>query len=147
MNITKSTFSNQQCSSNGGAISNGGTLTVMQSTFYNNSAGNLGGAIANDGKATIDRSTFTGNSAASGGAIANIPPGQITITKSTFSNNSEPQVTGVPGNITTDPADDESSSGHSHHHHPHPHHLNVMSQVPIRIQHSLSTPLLKIRVI
>ncbi|WP_368731456.1 hypothetical protein [Bacillus sp. AFS076308] len=53
----------------------------------------------------MSRSTFTGNTAASGGAIANIPPGTFTITNSTISNNSEPQITGVP-----DPADDESSS-------------------------------------
>ncbi len=89
------------CVPGGGAIYNGGTLTITNSTFSGNSAffsegggGAAGGAIASSGTLTITNSTFSGNSAsysggggfASGGAIAS--SGTLTVTNSTFYFNS-----------------------------------------------------------
>jgi hypothetical protein len=81
----------------GGAISNGGTLTVTKSTFTGNSAfPGIGGAIENGGIAssgtlTVTNSTFSGNSAGfagiGGGAILNFA-GTLTAINSTFSGNS-----------------------------------------------------------
>ena len=75
--------------SDGGGITNYGTLTVTNSTFSSNSAINSGGGISNNaGTLTITNSTFSGNSAGtSGGGIFN-SNGALTITNSTFSGNS-----------------------------------------------------------
>lgn len=63
----------------GGAICNGGLLTIIRSTFYGNTARDDhgdergGGAIFNYGTLHVENSTFSGNTAAAGvgGAIAN----------------------------------------------------------------------------
>ncbi|AOT71978.1 stalk domain-containing protein [Geosporobacter ferrireducens] len=72
----------------GGAILNGGTLTVYDSAFAGNTAENWGGAIYNDeGTLTVDGSTFTGNSSGFlGGAIQN-DFGILTVHGSSFTNN------------------------------------------------------------
>jgi hypothetical protein len=74
----------------GGAIANGGTLTVVNTTFTGNaaSAASLGGgAIYNGGSLTIINSTFSANtSVTSGGAIFN-DGGTVTIINSTITNN------------------------------------------------------------
>ncbi|BCM88799.1 hypothetical protein IAD21_00641 [Abditibacteriota bacterium] len=72
----------------GGAISNGGTLTVNSSSFSDNStSGGFGGAIysPNGSTLTINGSTFTTNTASLGGAIYN--GGTATINTSAFFNN------------------------------------------------------------
>jgi CSLREA domain-containing protein len=57
----------------GGAIDNTGGMQVSSSTFSNNDADSTGGAIATSNDATITKSTFSANglSANHGGAIAN----------------------------------------------------------------------------
>ena len=101
--------------SNGGAISNYGTLVVSNTTFaynkanyggviynYNNNdltiagstftgnkANGLGGIIYNNGTGNISAidSTFTSNSASSGGLIYNASSGNISFTSSTIGSN------------------------------------------------------------
>ncbi|HEU0026642.1 MAG TPA: HYR domain-containing protein [Ktedonobacterales bacterium] len=76
--------------SNGGAISNLGTVHIINSTLSGNSApsGEYGGAIGNGGTMTIALSAFSSNSAFAGGAIYNDNGGSMTISRSTFSSNS-----------------------------------------------------------
>ncbi len=69
-------------SSNGGGISNSGTLTVSNSTFSGNSAASIGGGISNDGTLTVSNSTLSGNSATVGGGILNV--GTLTVSNSTL---------------------------------------------------------------
>ncbi|MCR4410833.1 MAG: Ig-like domain-containing protein [Thermoguttaceae bacterium] len=72
----------------GGAISNNGTLTILDSRFENNSASNAGGAIYVGGSGattTIRNTAFVGNSASGGGAIYNHQ--RMTIENSTFTGN------------------------------------------------------------
>ena len=87
----------------GGAIYNGGTLTITNSTFSNNSAPNSdGGAIYNGGTLTITNSTFSNNSApvTAGGAIEN-SVGTVRVINSTFSNNSASSYGGAIENNDT----------------------------------------------
>ena len=74
---------------NGGAIFNGGTLTLTEMVLTGNRADSNGGAILNlGGTLTINRCTIKGNTAAqSGGAIEN-RSGSVQITNSTISGNS-----------------------------------------------------------
>jgi CSLREA domain-containing protein len=74
---------------NGGAINNGGTLTLTDSTIDGNTAsGGAGGGIYNtsggfngDGTLNLIRTTVSNNSAnAQGGAIANVSSGVVTLT-------------------------------------------------------------------
>lgn len=99
LEIEQSTISNNIVSADGpygqgGGISNGGTLTIMQSTISNNTAqgGNdgSGGGIANGGPLTITKSIISSNIArgafASGGGISSFW-GAVVITGSTLSYN------------------------------------------------------------
>jgi hypothetical protein len=73
LTIIDSTISNNKAEE-GGAICNGGTLTIINSTFYGNVARDRrGGAIRNYGLLAITNSTFSGNNAPGGigGAIHN----------------------------------------------------------------------------
>lgn len=91
LSINNVNFSNNMSSANGGAIFNGGNMTITDSTFSNNSAA-LGGAIYHFHYAlTITKTTFSGNSVIfKGGAIYNdstsIYP--LKIADTTFSDNS-----------------------------------------------------------
>jgi hypothetical protein len=92
--ISNLIIANGHSNTQGGGISNAGTLTVTGSTFENNSAGgvpsggNGGGAIfASSGVLTVRNSTFVGNTSAPGGAI-NANDGTVTIDRSSFSGNS-----------------------------------------------------------
>ena len=72
----------------GGAIDNTGSLSINSSTLSGNSASD-GGAIWNDASSsnlTISGSTLTGNNASTGGAISN--GGNLGVTNSTFAANS-----------------------------------------------------------
>jgi hypothetical protein len=79
----------------GGAICNGGMLTIINSTFSRNVARqHRGGAIANYGTLTITNSTFNGNSSGSSGIAGGIlngglfqSSGTLTINNSTLSGN------------------------------------------------------------
>jgi predicted outer membrane repeat protein len=89
--VNNSTFSFNQASTSGGAISNnGGNLSIFGSTFANNVAQNsagYGGGIDNfsSGTITVSNSTFFGNQGGNGGAIYS--HGTATITDSTISGN------------------------------------------------------------
>ena len=78
VNITNSTFSKNTAMlkdhslQQGGAITNGGEMTITGSTFEGNQAGKIGGAIYNAGKLTFNgTNTFSGNTAAEGKDIYN----------------------------------------------------------------------------
>lgn len=74
---------------NGGAIANGGNLTLT-SVVVRNSSANNGGGIYNDGVLTIDRSAIWGNTAfANGGGIESTgnASSRLTIVNSTISGN------------------------------------------------------------
>ncbi|MDO8432340.1 MAG: choice-of-anchor Q domain-containing protein [Candidatus Binatus sp.] len=90
LNLETLTVAHGFSASNGGGISNSGTLSVSNSTLSNNSISpNLsGGGIFSTGTLTVTNSTFSGNTATNsvGGGIANT--GTLTVTNSTFSGNS-----------------------------------------------------------
>lgn len=78
VNITKSTFSKNTAMledhslQQGGAITNGGEMTITGSTFEDNTANKRGGAIFNSGTLTVNgTNTFSGNTAAEGKDIYN----------------------------------------------------------------------------
>ncbi|RYD30645.1 MAG: hypothetical protein EOP86_19555, partial [Verrucomicrobiaceae bacterium] len=70
----------------GGAISNGGLLTLLNCTLSGNSA-IQGGALSNQGTLTLMRCTLTGNGAGGGAAIIN-EGGNLTLAHCTLSENS-----------------------------------------------------------
>ena len=61
----------------GGAICNGGALTIINSTFSGNVARHRGGAIGNHGFLVITNSTFSGNSSGSSGHAGGILNGGL----------------------------------------------------------------------
>ncbi len=71
----------------GGAIRNNGTLTITNSTFSGNSAALGGGGILNFGTLTVVGSTFSANTANYGGGILNDIGGTLSLTNSTLSGN------------------------------------------------------------
>src|SRR5690349_17867544 len=78
---------NGNSSSVGGAISNTGTLAVVDTDFRANSAG-FGGAIdSRAGTVTITGSTIRNGSGTSGGAAIHLRGGQMEITSSTIADN------------------------------------------------------------
>lgn len=87
LTITQCTFNGNQ-GYNGGAISSTGNLSVSGSTFVNNSAqtGSGGGAIYIQGSGTVTNSTFVSNSGSLGGALVTYG-GFVTLTNNTFSAN------------------------------------------------------------
>ncbi|PUB09952.1 calcium-binding protein, partial [Yoonia sediminilitoris] len=89
--LMNSTLSNNVVRNAGGAISNFGALEVANSTFSYNSAFGAGGAIYSDAQGgagvTVTNSIFSGNDADYGGAI-NIHQGTMNVTNSTFVGNS-----------------------------------------------------------
>lgn len=87
VNITNSTFSKNTAMledhslQQGGAITNGGEMTITGSTFEGNQAGRIGGAIFNAASGKLDfkgTNTFTNNTAAEGKDIYN--EGTLTMT-------------------------------------------------------------------
>jgi predicted outer membrane repeat protein len=93
----------------GGAIWNGGTVTLYNTAFNDNgaSAGEnmaVGGAIYNVGTLTVTNSTFGYNFATGygyGGSIFNA--GKLTITDSGFNDNSAAQAAAIENNGSDDP--------------------------------------------
>lgn len=109
------TLANALSHQSGGAIANGGALTVAESTFSHNAAGPMfgsvggldAGAIFNTGTLSVSNTTFSSNvavaacslgscSGGSGGAIDN--SGVAAVTNSTFSNNKGPAAGGAIAN-------------------------------------------------
>ena len=74
---------------NGGAIWNSGPLTLIDSTVSDNSAANAGGAIANFSALTLVGSVLSGNTAPAGGGIYN--NSRLTLSRTTLSGNAATQ--------------------------------------------------------
>ncbi|HEX4160946.1 MAG TPA: Ig-like domain-containing protein [Acidimicrobiales bacterium] len=95
LDVSGSTFRNDQSSSFGGAINNDMVANVTGSTFVGNQATLDGGAVDSaefgaDSTLTVRGSSFSSNNAAIGGAIANAAnggTGALTVASSTFSQN------------------------------------------------------------
>lgn len=92
VSITNSTFSKNTALKDhilqqGGAITNGGEMTITGSTFEGNQAGKIGGAIFNSGTLTVNGGSFDGNKASNGGAIYNATNATLKITGTSFTNN------------------------------------------------------------
>lgn len=83
--LTKLSLNNGAALTGGGAISNGGTLNLVNITLSNNSS-TLGGALANVGDVYLTNVTINNNRATQGGGIYNA--GYLNISNSTFSGNS-----------------------------------------------------------
>lgn len=79
----------------GGALTNFGTVTLINSTIKENVALIEGGAILNFGEMTILRSTLSGNSAPGGVGGAVFNTGRLTVTNSTLSGNSAGEAGGA----------------------------------------------------
>lgn len=87
LTVSEVVFEALRTDSAGGAISNfsGGILNVFNSVFLNNFSELDGGAISNGGTLTVDGTLFSNNFAESGGGISN--GGDLTVSKSTFFEN------------------------------------------------------------
>ena len=89
LSIVNSAFSHNSANGLGGAVYNFGILSISDSVFSHNSANGLGGAIYNGGGLSISDSVFSHNSANGlGGAILNGGDSELSISDSAFSNNS-----------------------------------------------------------
>lgn len=96
LDVSRTRFTGNTASGDGGAIFTGGDLTVSHSTFSGNSAGSDGGAIFATGDVAVSDSTFSGNTAAeqAGGIYSS---GTLAITGTTFMANSA--VAGAGGGL------------------------------------------------
>lgn len=90
LNISDTTFMNNNSDKNGGAIISYADTTISRCNFTENSSaeGNGGAVYHGEGKLTIDKNTFTKDIAKkSGGAIYAVTNAPATITNSIFSEN------------------------------------------------------------
>jgi large repetitive protein len=95
---------------NGGAIANTGTMTFTGSTVAASDSSGSGGGIANSGTLTITNSTVNGNFApVNGGGLLN--SGTLTVTRSTVSGNSSEVNGGAVSNTGTAIFYDSTISG------------------------------------
>ena len=86
---------------NGGAVSNAGSLVLVNSSISGSSV-TLGGAVVNAaGVVSVFNSTLSGNSATNGGAIYNDAGGAVSLTASTLSGNSGGSAAGGIFNFST----------------------------------------------
>ena len=89
LQATDVVFSNNQASTNGGAIFANGDVTLDRVALVNNVSGNVGGGIfvlGSSTNVTINNTTISGNTSASGGGIQN-NGGILTIDHSTIADN------------------------------------------------------------
>ena len=98
LTVTACAFRNNQSNSNnglsGGAISNTGTLVILNSVLrYNNGYNGAGGALANGGTAALANCTISENYSPQGGGISNT--GTLTVTNCTVFNNYGDQGGGI----------------------------------------------------
>ncbi|MFN8445070.1 MAG: choice-of-anchor Q domain-containing protein [Caldilineaceae bacterium] len=85
-----------RASNSGGAIENGGTLTVRNSQWISNSTNSVGGAIHSwVGVLTVENSQFQGNSAQWGGALGARNGSTTTISNTSISDNSASTAGGI----------------------------------------------------
>ena len=92
LNITNSTFTDNDSVSTGGAVFSYGKTSISRTTFTNNGvtgAGGEGGAIVVAGELSLSDSKFVGNSASSGGAVLLFDAfgGGHVLTRNTFTSN------------------------------------------------------------
>lgn len=94
-------FNNNQATSSGGAIQNQGTLNITGGQFTSNHA-NLGGGIAfqNGSTATLNKVTFSQNNGNDGGALYVSTGATVNVTHSTFSGNTGTYGAGAENNGT-----------------------------------------------
>jgi hypothetical protein len=85
VNISGLTISNGNSNFFGGAIINGGNLTLTDSVVSNSNAVNEGGGIYSSGNLSLIRSTISGNSGGNGGGVYSL--GSLTMINSTVSGN------------------------------------------------------------
>jgi predicted outer membrane repeat protein len=87
LTVTDSVFNNNH-SSSGGAIRNSGTLNINHGTLSNNTASGLGGAIdMQGGVLTMADSSVTGNHASAGGGVFLAADATLNLTRSNVSTN------------------------------------------------------------
>jgi hypothetical protein len=110
LTITNSTFTNN-VGGDGGAIAvegGLGTVIITGSTFSANTASTDGGALHDDTTMTVINSTFTGNTATDGGAFSDFDAtGPATLINDTFSGNT---TTGGAGHGTVENANESVST-------------------------------------
>ena len=92
LNITNSTFTDNDSVTAGGAVLSYGKTAISRTTFTNNdvsAADGTGGAIAVAGELSLSDSKFVGNSASSGGAVLLFDAfgGSHVLTRNTFTGN------------------------------------------------------------
>ena len=92
LNITNSTFTDNDSVTAGGAVLSYGKTAISRTTFTNNGvtgADGTGGAIAVAGELSLSDSKFVGNSASSGGAVLLFDAfgGSHVLTRNTFTGN------------------------------------------------------------
>lgn len=97
--ILNLTIRNGASPTNGGAITNLGTLEVNVVTLTENSAIDLGGAIYNEGSLQVINCVLTNNTALAGGAIYSL--GTLTVTDSTFAGNNANAIGGAISNANS----------------------------------------------
>jgi len=73
--------------SDGGAITNAGTLTLTDTVLNNNVSNSGGGAIRNSGTLNINHGTFSNNITSSSGGAIDVEDGVLTMADSTVTNN------------------------------------------------------------
>ncbi len=120
MTVMNTTLFANSAGNAGGAIANGGTLSVIDCTLLSNAAAASGsnpggGAIDNEGMLTVTRSTFSSNKTEGddgGGAVMNLDT--LTVSNSTFSENSASTNGGAIANLdATLTVTDSTFSGNS----------------------------------
>jgi hypothetical protein len=103
LTITRCTVIENETSSSGGGIYNGGTLTMIESTIAGNTAEIVGGGLENSsGTASLFGCSVTGNSAQGGGGIDNFQSGTILIDNTTVTGNSATSPANLGGGIRND---------------------------------------------
>lgn len=86
LTIDGSLFQNNQATNNGGAIVSSGDLSITNSSMLNNVVGQYGGGIFNTGNLALNRLTIRANQAIAGGGIFN-QTGQIDVANSLLEDN------------------------------------------------------------
>jgi predicted outer membrane repeat protein len=85
LTLTRSTVTGNRSASDGGGIYNYGDLVLNSTRVINNTAGGGGGGLFSEGVAVLNLSTVTGNTASFGGGILSV--NQLTLNGTTVSGN------------------------------------------------------------
>jgi len=101
-------------SSQGGAVSNNGTLIVNKSTFTGNNVTNLGGAIWSNGTLIVNSTTFSGNTSGFDAGAIWVNNGAVGyVNNSTFSGNNASVDAGAIYNLGTLTINSSTFSGNT----------------------------------